>query len=155
MRRFLVLMALTAVGLILVLTFRTRVPDAPTARTSAPSISRPASTSPAAPVAPAPRTTALAFPPGTHSVKGDRVATAWGFVQVRVSVVDRRIVDVAALETPHGNPTDIDINRDAVPKLRAAAVAAQSADIDTISGATVTSNGYRDSLQSALDRLLG
>src|SRR4051812_3978928 len=155
MRRLLVLGALTAVGMILVLTFRTRTPDATTAQTSAPSISRPGSTSPAGPQTSAPLRTALAFPRGTHTVKGDRVATSWGFVQVQVRVVDRRIVDVTALETPHGNPTDIDINRHAVPQLRAAALAAQSADIDTISGASVTSTGYRDSLQSALDRLLG
>ena len=146
MRRLVVLAALTAIGVILVLTFRTRAPDAPAAQSPVASISRPASSA-------APSTAPPTLAAGTHTVTGQRIATTWGFVQVQIRVADRRLVDVTALEVPHGNPTDVDINRDAVPQLRAAALAAQSAHIDTISGATVTSGGYLRSLQSALDRL--
>lgn len=52
---------------------------------------------------------------------------------------------------PHDNPRDDEINSYAVPVLNAAVVQAQGAQVDTVSGATVTSAGYIGSLQSALD----
>lgn len=75
----------------------------------------------------------------------------WGDLQVVVTVTGGRITDVAAPVHPSGNHRDLEINAAALPRLRAAALAAQSADIDTVSGATFTSGGYRESLQSALD----
>lgn len=88
---------------------------------------------------------------GGHLVDGDAVQTRWGLVQVRIRVDAGRITDVIAVELPDGNPRDQEINARAAPVLRTAALAAQSADIDTVSGATVTSDGYRRSLQSAID----
>jgi uncharacterized protein with FMN-binding domain len=88
---------------------------------------------------------------GSRTVDGDVVATRWGAVQVRIRVSGARITEVTALRLPDGNPRDREINARAEPALRAAALAAQSADIDSVSGATVTSDGYRRSLQSAID----
>jgi uncharacterized protein with FMN-binding domain len=62
-----------------------------------------------------------------------------------------RITEVKALRIPDGNRRDQEINSYAVPQLRAEVLAAQSATVDTISGATVTSDGYLESLQAALD----
>ncbi|MGV9425591.1 FMN-binding protein [Streptomyces sp. NPDC003656] len=88
---------------------------------------------------------------GSRTVTGDTARTRWGPVQVRVTLKDGRLTDVAAVQQPSGNPRDQEINAYALPRLRAEALAAQNADIDTVSGATYTSTGYRQSLQSALD----
>lgn len=88
---------------------------------------------------------------GTRTVTGDTIQTRWGPVQVRITVKDRRLTDVTAVAYPTDNPRDQEINSFALPRLRTEALTAQSADIDTVSGATYTSEGYRQSLQSALD----
>ncbi|MER5526843.1 FMN-binding protein [Streptomyces sp. NPDC002677] len=88
---------------------------------------------------------------GTRTVTGDTVQTRWGPVQVRVTVKSGKITDVTALQYPQDNPRDQQINSYALPQLRSEALAAQSASIDTVSGATYTSEGYQQSLQSALD----
>ncbi|MFI7502198.1 FMN-binding protein [Streptomyces sp. NPDC049687] len=88
---------------------------------------------------------------GGKAVTGESVQTRWGPVQVRITVADGRITDVTAVTYPQENPRDQQINAYAIPRLRSEALTAQSADIDTVSGATYTSDGYRQSLQSALD----
>ncbi|MFJ8505333.1 FMN-binding protein [Streptomyces avermitilis] len=88
---------------------------------------------------------------GTKTVTGDTVQTRWGPVQVRVTVRNGRITEVTAVAYPQENPRDQEINSYAIPQLRREALAAQSAQIDSVSGATYTSDGYRQSLQSALD----
>ncbi|MFF9161341.1 FMN-binding protein [Streptomyces longwoodensis] len=88
---------------------------------------------------------------GTRTVTGESVQTRWGPVQVRVTVADGKLTDVTAVAYPQDNPRDQQINSSALPELRSEALRAQSADIDTVSGATYTSDGYRESLQSALD----
>ncbi|MEU5252160.1 FMN-binding protein [Streptomyces longwoodensis] len=88
---------------------------------------------------------------GTRTVTGESVQTRWGPVQVRVTVADGKLTDVTAMAYPQDNPRDQQINSSALPELRSEALRAQSADIDTVSGATYTSDGYRESLQSALD----
>ncbi len=70
---------------------------------------------------------------------------------MKVTVSGGRVTDVTAVEYPTENPRDQQINSYALPQLRTEALAAQSADIDTVSGATYTSEGYKQSLQSALD----
>ncbi|MDG4814509.1 FMN-binding protein [Micromonospora sp. WMMD956] len=82
---------------------------------------------------------------------GSVAQTRWGPVQVRITVSGGKITDVTTLQVPDGNHRDQQINDYAVPILRQSALAAQSADIDTVSGATVTSDGYRESLQAAID----
>ncbi|MFC0030482.1 FMN-binding protein [Micromonospora chaiyaphumensis] len=88
---------------------------------------------------------------GDGTATGSVAQTRWGPVQVRITVSGGKITDVAVLQVPDGNHRDQEINDYAVPILRQEALAAQSARIDTVSGATVTSDGYRESLQSAID----
>lgn len=63
-----------------------------------------------------------------------------------------KITDVAVLQYPNGNHRDVEINNYALPILIQETKNAQSAQIDMVSGATVTSDGYVQSLQSALDQ---
>jgi uncharacterized protein with FMN-binding domain len=83
---------------------------------------------------------------------GDSVQTRWGPVQVRITVMDGKITASEAVVYPNGNHEDEQINSFALPVLNQEAVAQQSADIDMVSGATVTSEGYLSSLQSAIDQ---
>ena len=88
---------------------------------------------------------------GTGTRTGASVQTRYGPVQVRVTLKNGRLTDVTATTYPQENPRDQQINAYAIPQLTREALTAQSADIDTVSGATYTSEGYRQSLQSALD----
>ncbi|MEU3099430.1 FMN-binding protein [Streptomyces sp. NPDC006967] len=88
---------------------------------------------------------------GTRSGTGDSVQPRYGPVQVRVTLENGKLTGVTAVTYPQDNPRDQQINSYAVPRLTGEALTAQSADIDTVSGATYTSDGYRQSLQSALD----
>ncbi|MEU7210675.1 FMN-binding protein [Streptomyces sp. NPDC044989] len=91
---------------------------------------------------------------GTQVLTGDAAQTQYGPVQVRVTVSGGKITGVETLQAPKGGRSD-QVTADAVPKLDRAAVAAGNADIDAVSGATYTSAGYKQSLQSALDRAGG
>ena len=86
------------------------------------------------------------------TVTGDAAQTRWGPVQVELTLTDGTITDVQVVEYPDGNGRDREINADALPILVQETMDAQSADIDMVSGATVTSDGYLTSLQSALDK---
>ncbi|MEW2568685.1 FMN-binding protein [Streptomyces sp. NPDC047070] len=88
------------------------------------------------------------------TVTGKAVTTDYGPVQVRITVTGGKITKAEAVQQPKGGRSD-QISGDAVPKLNAAAVAAGDADIDAVSGATYTSGGYKESLQSALDQAGG
>lgn len=85
------------------------------------------------------------------TANGTVAQTQWGPVQVQVTIAAGRITDVTALQYPQGNRKDAEINSYAIPALHDEVIAAQSAQIDAISGATVTSDGYLTSLQAALD----
>jgi uncharacterized protein with FMN-binding domain len=85
------------------------------------------------------------------SVRGDLVDTQYGPVRVRITVSKRRITEARAIVHPQGDGTTDQINSYAVPVLNREVVAVQGPGIDTVSGATFTSDGYRQSLQSALD----
>ena len=86
------------------------------------------------------------------TVTGEAADTRWGPVQVQLTVTDGEITDVEVVEYPDGNRKDQQINARALPVLVQATLDAQSADVDMVSGATVTSEGYLESLQSALDQ---
>jgi uncharacterized protein with FMN-binding domain len=92
---------------------------------------------------------------GTRTVTGEEAQTRYGPVQVRITVKNGKLTDVTAVEYPQDNPRDQEINSYAVPQLNREALTAQSADIDVVSGATYTSQGYQQSLQSALDSVKG
>lgn len=83
---------------------------------------------------------------------GDSVDTRWGPVQVAITVSGGKITKSEAVVYPQGNGRDQEINAYALPVLSQEAVQAQSAQIDAVSGATVTSDGYLTSLQSAIDK---
>ena len=90
---------------------------------------------------------------GTAStVTGSVASTRWGPVQVSITVTDGKITAVDVPQYPTGNGKDRQINASALPILTKETLSAQSADIDMVSGATVTSEGYVQSLQSALDQ---
>lgn len=88
---------------------------------------------------------------GTVTVNGVSAGTRYGPVQVRVTIRSNRLVAVTALVYPDSGGRDQEISSFSLPQLEQEAIAAQSAQIDTVSGATFTSDGYRRSLQSALD----
>jgi uncharacterized protein with FMN-binding domain len=88
---------------------------------------------------------------GTKTYTGSTASTRWGDVQVAISVADGKITDVRVPVYPDNNGRDQQINAYALPILTQETLQAQSADIDTVSGATVTSDGYLQSLQAALD----
>lgn len=105
---------------------------------------------PSAPTQGATRNPAAGLKDGTFT--GTAMPTRFGPVQVRIVVSGGRVTSSQAIRYPNTDRKDQQINSRAVPVYNAAAVAAQSADIDSISGATVTWQGYTGSLQSALDQ---
>ncbi|PFG18013.1 FMN-binding protein [Propionicimonas paludicola] len=86
---------------------------------------------------------------GTYT--GDAAATRYGDVQVQITVSGGKITAADAIQYPNSDRHDQQINAYAIPILNSEAVDAQSASIDAVSGATVTSDGYITSLQSAID----
>lgn len=87
---------------------------------------------------------------GTYS--GAAVNTRFGPVAVQITVSGGVVSDVQVPEYPSGNSRDRQINQRAIPLLVSETLSAQSARIDMVSGATYTSDGYLQSLQSALDQ---
>jgi uncharacterized protein with FMN-binding domain len=88
----------------------------------------------------------------SSTVTGSVVDTQWGPVQVQITLSGDTITAVHVLQYPSGNPKDDEINAQALPILIDETKQAGSAHIDMVSGATVTSTGYVQSLQSALDK---
>lgn len=153
MRRALFAVSSTIAGLVMLLSFKTQA--------TAPTVPAAASTSDttgagAEPTtAPDPTTSASPTTPGTAksgTFTGDSADTRWGPVQVQITVTNGTVTAVTAVDYPQNNGRDIEINSFAIPQLNQEATAAKSATIDTVSGATVTSDGYIQSLQSALDQ---
>ena len=97
-------------------------------------------------------TPAVAPAAGGSTVTGAVAQTRWGPVQVRLTLAEGKITAVDVVQYPDGNGRDREINADALPVLVQETISAQNADIDMVSGATVTSDGYVQSLQSALDQ---
>ncbi|QNG38749.1 FMN-binding protein [Geodermatophilaceae bacterium NBWT11] len=112
---------------------------------AAPSTAAPSS---AASPTPAPDTTSAT----TTTVTGTAADTRYGPVQVQLTVSGGTITDVSVVEYPSNDGKDRQINGRALPVLVQETLDAQSADIDMVSGATYTSDGYLESLQSALDQ---
>ena len=83
---------------------------------------------------------------------GDAISTRFGDVQVQITVTGGKVTKAVVTQVPWSDHRDQEINSYAVPILNGEVVTAQSADIDMVSGATYTSDGYIQSLQSALDQ---
>jgi uncharacterized protein with FMN-binding domain len=84
-------------------------------------------------------------------VDGATEDTPRGPVQVRVTFQGDKILEVEAIVVPSESRHDRSINDVAVPMLHDEVIQAQSANVDMVSGATLTSEGYLSSLQSAID----
>ena len=103
---------------------------------------------------PSPAKTSTASPTKatTLTVTGATITTKYGPVQVRITVRSGRITSADAIQYPDETARSRELSSKAIPILDDEAVAAQSANIATVSGATYTSGGYKQSLQSAIDR---
>ncbi|MFJ6503864.1 MULTISPECIES: FMN-binding protein [unclassified Streptomyces] len=88
----------------------------------------------------------------TGTFTGDPVDTQYGTVQVAVTLAKGKLTAVKVLQAPDQNGRDQQISSSSLPRLTQEAIGAQSAHIDAVSGASYTSQGYIQSLQSALDQ---
>ena len=137
MRRSPIVLTATAAGLAAVLGFDAHQPSLPSATASASATPAGTPTQNGA----------------TRTATGDAVDTRYGAAQVRVTISGGKITNVEALQLQGNDPKSVQISSAAEPQLRASALAKQSAAIDAVSGATITSASYEASLQSALDKL--
>lgn len=156
MKRVFLAIVGTVSGLVLLLSFKTH-PAAGTGGGGAGTVALPPAPAPssggeATPGSGGGSTAKATTSPATRTVTGDAIDTRWGPVQVQVTLAGGRITKVQAIVLPDGNPRDEEISSFAVPQLTQEAMSAQSARIDAVSGATYTSEGYIQSLQSALDK---
>ena len=157
----------TVLGLVLLFSFKTPeqppasnrpvavAPGTPAPRASSPLAS--AATSSASPGGRASAPPVSSAPPNTGSGQfdGSVVSTRFGDVQVRLVESGGKIADVQALQLPFDRRRSLEISQFVEPILHDEVLQAQSARIDTVSGATYTSEAYSTSLQAALDRAHG
>jgi uncharacterized protein with FMN-binding domain len=152
MRRSPIVIAGTVAGLAAVLTFKPREPTLPTAIAASPTPPASAASTPPAGASPtATPSSAASSRAGTAS--GDAIPTRYGNAQVRVTVSGGKITKIEPLQLQGNDPKSVMISSSAEPLLRESALTKQSAAIDAVSGATITSASYEASLQSALDKL--
>lgn len=83
---------------------------------------------------------------------GNNADAYYGNVQVKAVIQNGKLIDVQFLDYPHDRNTSIYINSQAMPYLKSEAIQAQSANMNIISGATATSEAFRESLASALNQ---
>jgi uncharacterized protein with FMN-binding domain len=164
MRRVILAICATAVGLVLLLTFKTHTQSGvpgpspaaalgtPTPGSGAAGNGTAGASASAASGSAAPANSTAAKSGAAKTVTGAAWPTIYGPVQVRITVTGGKVTAVAATEYPEETPRDYQINSFAIPQLNSEALAAGSAKIDTVSGATYTSGGYVGSLQNALDK---
>jgi uncharacterized protein with FMN-binding domain len=166
MRRVILAICATAVGLVLLLSFKSHTQSAlpgasPAAALGSPSPGEGAGGATGSTgtgstgTATAPATAGTGSTGAVSQAKtftGAAWPTIYGPVQVRITVRSGRVTAATAVEYPTETPRDYQINSFAIPQLNSEAVAAGSAHIDAVSGATYTSQGYLGSLQSALDK---
>jgi uncharacterized protein with FMN-binding domain len=165
MRRALLTLGGTAAGLAALLSFKTHSLAAMDPAASPPTVSAGASppmssgteagsASPAASMragsaAPSAGASSQA---AARTVTGAVASTQFGPMQVQVTLAGMKITKVTVLQRTNDGAESDQIDANALPKLTSEALAAQSAHIDAVSGATYTSSGYIQSLQSALDK---
>ena len=167
MRRAPIVITATVVGLIGVLEFHSRpsaiavttVPAAGAAAAS-PAGSAPSQGSSGSGTASKSTSKAKAGPSATPKASSTRTATgpqvnySWGVLSVSVTVSGTKVtkVGIASLDDG-GNPRSQSIDQNSIPMLEQQALAAQSANIQGVSGASYTSEGFKQSLQAALQQL--
>jgi uncharacterized protein with FMN-binding domain len=92
-------------------------------------------------------------PAGTNGTfTGDPIDTPYGTMQVAAVIANGRLTNVTVLRHTDVGGRSAQIDASALPILKSEAVSAHGANIDVVSGATYTSQGYARSLQSALDK---
>jgi uncharacterized protein with FMN-binding domain len=90
---------------------------------------------------------------GTTTVAtGGPITSQFGVTQVKVTIVGGKITEVEAIKINSNEPESIQISNNAIPTLRQEVLAKQTAAVTMVSGATITSQAYEASLQSALDK---
>ncbi|TPI13111.1 FMN-binding protein [Mesorhizobium sp. B4-1-3] len=99
-------------------------------------------------VNPATKAAGHRFTDGTYA--GPVTDAYYGHIQIQASIQSGRLTSLKVLKYPNDRRTSININRQALPMLRDEAISAQSANVDIISGATLTSKAFRQSLAGAL-----
>jgi hypothetical protein len=158
MRRALLAIALTVAGLAALLSFKTASSDVErpaasetTGGSGVSGVSGPSGVTGVSGVAGQPTPSLPPLPAGARAITGRAASTVYGPVQVQLVVRGQKIIGVNVLQRPDATELDIQIGQYALPKLIAETLAAQSARIDAVSGATYTSGGYINSLQNALD----
>jgi uncharacterized protein with FMN-binding domain len=155
---FKVAMALvsTAAGLVLLLSFKSHSAGTPTPALAGADSGSPSGAATGSTSSPRARTTrrpkASARPAGrSGTFAGDPIDNPYGTMRVAAVISNGRLTDVRVLsETDGGRSHQIDAA--AIPVLKSEALSAHGANIDVVSGATFTSQGYARSLQSALDK---
>jgi uncharacterized protein with FMN-binding domain len=156
-KRGAIAVGLTAIALVLLISFKTPTDAgtaaanvAPVAGTSGPDIAD--GSTPSNPSASdGSGTGGSADPAATRTVDGPTVETRYGPVQVTVTLDGSTITEITADQLPGGDRRSEQISSRAEPTLRSQALEKQSASIDGVSGATYTSEAYEQSLQAALD----
>ena len=141
MRKALAALVVTAVAVVLLASYDTKPPATFNPNSA---LRRPAERAAATP-APRPR------PPGTISGRGPLLTTPFSTIQVQAWVHRGRLVDVKTLYLTGNDAHTNALNKRAEPILRREALEAGSADIDTVTGATYTSESWRDSLAAAIE----
>jgi uncharacterized protein with FMN-binding domain len=158
MRRVILAVTGTIAGLVALLSFKSHVPSAPVAATTGGTGSTSTSSSSGGgqtevvPGAFPQGSIATNLPAGETAVDGKVASTSYGPVQIQLIKRNGKIVKVAVLMQPTNTLNDVQIGKFAFPKLISETLAAQNGKIDAVSGATYTSAGYIQSLQSALDK---
>jgi uncharacterized protein with FMN-binding domain len=160
MRRVILAVTGTIAGLVALLSFKSHVPSVPVAATtggSGASSSSSSSSSSGGQTTTVPGefpqgSLASKLSPGETAVDGQAANTAYGPVQIQLIERNTKIVKVAVLVQPANTLHDIQIGAFAFPKLISETLTAQNGKIDAVSGASYTSAGYIQSLQSALDK---
>ena len=158
MKRVLLSTIGTIAGLVALLSFKTHGQSLPTQAGGLPAAGLPTTaTAPSTPSSAnagrtpqrsARRTTAG----GPRTYLGAAIQTPYGVVQVKVAATGRKITNVSFQQLTAFDGRSQEINSQAAPILLQETLTAQNAHIDTVSGATYTSDGYVQSLQSALDQ---
>jgi uncharacterized protein with FMN-binding domain len=151
MRRVILAVTGTIAGLVALLSFKSHAPSLPAAATSGTSGGSLLSSSPSVPGEFPTGSQAANLPAGETAFTGHVANTVYGPVQVQLIVRKNEIIKVAILQQPTNTIHDIQIGQFAFPELISETLKAQSAKIDTVSGASYTSAGYIQSLQNALD----
>jgi uncharacterized protein with FMN-binding domain len=152
MRKVLLALLLTAVGLGLLLSFRSRSATGTSATTAAAATPSASAGSPTSPTASASKTTSAGSGAKSGTFTGAAESNPFGEVQVQAVLSGGKLTNVVVLQVPDRSGYEDQIVQDAIPELKSEALSAQSANIDVVSGATYTSQGYAESLQSALDQ---